>query len=303
VNALSKLPWKWIGLAALLVAEVAVLVAIVISAQGGPANGLAVPANTAAIQVSDQRNVTHQLIIDHVLAPADGWIIVQADWGNGVPDAILGTKWVSMGESTGLRIKLDPQMPVPAHVFVTLLADMGKPDVLEYYVPMQPGMEKMRGMGSTVGTGGPTGDAAIIDLPVVAGGKVVMAHPSLQALSFAVGPSQAFIAETTRTAGSTVIVVPRVVAPAQSWVAASLVATSNQPAKLLGAALVQPGSSKDVTVALNASPGAQQVVVTLHVDLGTLGQFDYTPLQPGASLDQPYVAGGKTVSAPVRLVR
>lgn len=292
---------KGIVLAAILVAELVVLIAVAISAHGGPVGGLAVQAGSASLQMSDQRDVVHQVVVDRVVAPAGSWIIVQADWGNGVPDAILGSTFVPKGESRYVVVPLDPGATLPKKVFVTLLADMGAMEILEYYVPARPGMETMRGMGSTLGTGGPSGAGATKDLPYIAGGKVVRVHPSLTALTFSVGVGQASLSDTTRTVDATAVVVPRVVAPAQSWVAVSMVATGGQPAQVLGATLVPAGVHNNVSVPLRIAPGKTPVTVTLHVDLGKIRQFEFSPLDLGNSVDQPYVAGGKTVSTPVTI--
>ena len=299
----AAFPWKRIAVATLLLAEVAVLGVVAWSARGGPMVGVAVRSSDAAIVVSDQRNVVHEVSVDRVVAPADGWLIVQADWGNGVPDAILGSAWVPMGESKNVKIKLDPLSPVPGRIFVTLLADMGTPHVLEYFVSPTPSMKTKGGMGSTPGTGGPTGEAAMKDVPIVANGSVVTAHVSLSALTFAVGPEEALLADTTRTVDATTVIIPRVVAPAQSWVSVSLEATGGKIGQPIGETLVRSGEQTGVTVPLRVRPARSPLLATLHVDLGILGQFEFSPLDLGNSPDQPYVAGGQTVSVPVHLAK
>jgi hypothetical protein len=301
ITIMNRLPWKWLLLAAILLAEVGVLVAVVIFGQGGPMFGIAAPAGSAAIEMANQHDVVHQVVVDRVVSPVDGWVIIQADWDDGIPDAILGSAWVPKGESRNVVISLDPQSPMPRRIFATLLADMGIAHTLEYSVPNRPGMENMRGMGSTIGTGAAAGQAATKDMPIIAGGNVVTAHVGVSALSFSVGPGQASISETTRTLDATSVVVMHVVAPAQSWVAVSVSPTSSQPSQQLGATLVQPGATSHVVIPLNTRPGPTPLVVTLHVDLGTLGQFDYSPLDRGNSLDQPYVVGGKPVSVPIAI--
>ena len=296
-------PLKRIGVAALLVAEVVVLSLIAWSGASGPVYGLAVPTGVAAITMSDQRDVIHSVRVDKVVSPVPGWLIVQADWNEGIPDAVLGSKWVPAGESRNVVIGLDTRSPMPRRIYVTLLADQGKPHVLEYFVPLRPGMTSMRGMGSTLGTGGATGVAATKDKPLISGGSVVTAHVNVKPLSFSVGPEQASIASASLAKDATSVVIPQVVAPAQSWISVSLKGESGQTGTLLGTKLVAAGLHKDVVVPLKQQPGPGTVIATLHVDLGTLGQFDFSPLDLASSPDQPYVAGGQTVSVPVQVVR
>jgi hypothetical protein len=300
---LKQLPWKAIAVGALLVAEVAVLSLIAWSASSGPMFGLAVRGNAASIEMPDQRNVVHTINVDRVVSPVDGWLIVQADWDDGVPDAILGSVFVPAGEHRNITIDLDPLSPLPHSIYVTLLADMGTPRLLEYSVAMKPGMEKMRGMGSTLGTGTVGAAAATLDKPVIAGGNVVSAHVNLSAMSFAVGSGAASLSEATRTVEATSVVIPHVVAPAQSWLSVSAETSSGQLGDLLGATLVPSGEQTGVVVVLSAPAGRRPIVATLHVDLGTVGQFDYSPLDLGNSIDQPYVAGGRMVSVPIRIKR
>jgi hypothetical protein len=297
---MKRLPWKAIAVAALLAAEVGVLSLVAWSANSGPMFGVVVAQSAASITMSDQTNVVHTVAVQRIVSPTDGWVIVQAD-NNSVPDAILGSRWIPSGESRDVTIGIDPLSPLPKQIFVTLLADMGAPHVLEYYVAMRPGMETMRGMGSTFATG--AAGAVTLDKPLIAGGMVVTAHANVSATSFAVGANQASLSDATRTVDATAVVIPRVLAPAQSWVSASLETTSGQIGEILGSQLVPSGESTHVVIPLSTPPGNRAVIATLHVDLGTVGQFDFSPQDLGNSSDQPYVAGGQTVSVPVRIVR
>ena len=291
-------PWKRIGIAALLLAEVLGLSLVAWSAASGPIFGVAVPARVARISMSDQHDVVHAVTVNSVVTPVPGWLIVQADWNDGVPEAVLGSRWVHAGESRAISISLDPRAPLPRRIYVTLLADLGKPHVLEYFVTPGLGSGGMQAMGSTLGTAGVTQLAATKDKPMVSGGTVVTAHVTVSALSFAVGPGQAVLADATRTADATALVISRVVAPAQSWISVSYGSDSN--GELLGTKLVSAGVHNDVRIPLKAPPGTGPITATLHVDLGTLGQFDYSPSDLGNSPDQPYVVGGQPVSVPVQ---
>ena len=232
--------------------------------------------------MSDQYNVIHEVTADSVVAPTDGWLVVQADTGSGVPNGVLGSAWVPKGESKGVRIG---------------------PHVLEYAAASGSGATAASGMDSAPGVGDAMGAAASADVPVIAGGRVVMVHVALSLLTFAVGPGQASLGEATRTAEATAVVIPRVVAPAQSWVSVSREATNGQLGRTLGETLVRSGEQTGVAVAIGTRAGATPLVATLHVDLGTLGQFEFSPPGGANSPDQPYVAGGQTVSVPIHLAK
>jgi hypothetical protein len=296
---LGWFPSKRILIAAALVVEIAVLWAVAFSATSGPSDGLVVPAGSASITMVDQRNVVGAVTVERVVTPIEGWVVVQADWNEGVPDALLGSRRVPAGESHNVTIGLDPRQPTPRRIFVTLLGDRGRPGILEFSAANRPGVVDMLGMGSDLGSA----VAETKDKPIIAGDTLVSTHVDVVPLSFAVGPGQAFVAESTRTADADTVVIPRVVAPAQSWVAISLEATSGQSGGVLGTKLVSAGDHRDVVVPLNVRLGPSPVIATLHVDLGRQGRFDFSPTDLGNSIDQPYVAGGRTVSAPVRFAR
>ena len=279
------------------------LAAVAWSAHGGPTVGVVVRPSDAAIVMSDQHNVIHEVTADSVVAPTDGWLVVQADTGSGVPSVVLGSAWVPKGESKGVRIGLDPKAILTERIFVTLLADKGQPHVLEYAAVSDSAATSASGMNSAPGAGDAMGTAASVDVPVIAGGRVVMAHVALSLLTFAVGPGQAVLGEATRTAEATAVVIPRVVAPAQSWVSVSTEATNGQLGRTLGETLVRSGEQTGVAVAIGTPAGATPLVATLHVDLGTLGRFEFSPPGVANSPDQPYVAGGQTVSVPVHLAK
>lgn len=282
----SRVSWKRFAVGGVIVVELLALVGVAWAASSGPTEGVAVRAGAAAVEMGDQHNVIHDVKIDRVVAPAAGWLIVQPEWNDRIADQIIGSRWIEAGESRDVTLPLDPSSALPAHIYVTLLADKGRSKVLEYSSGMSSGM---RGSGSP-------------DVPVIAGGSVVRAHVALLPLSFSVGTNQASLSEATRTPDATSVVFARVVAPAQSWISVSVENATGRPGQVLGTKLVKQGTSTDVVVPIAQVPsGTQRVIANLHVDLGTLGQFDFSPSDIGNSYDQPYVAGGQTVAVEVPL--
>lgn len=288
-----------VPIAVVLAAEILVLSILAFSASSGPGYGVAVRSGAASISMTDQRNVVGAITVQDVVTPVNGWLVVQADWNRGVPDDLLGKRWIPAGESHDVTIGLDPTLPTPRRVFVTLLVDRGRSDVLEFNIPDNSGMAGIPGLDSAIGTGGVGGAGATKDKPLIAGSALVSAHVDVVPLSFAVGPTQAVISEATRTANADSVVIPRVVAPAQSWIAVSLEVTQGQTGGVLGTKLVPAGEHRDVVVPLSVRLGPSPVVATLHADLGKQGRFDFSPADLASSIDLPYVAGGRTVSAPV----
>ena len=277
--------------------------ALVYTARGGPMSGVVVRAGDAQLVVGDQRDVVGTIKVDTVVSPGPGWLIVQADWGDGVPDAILGSLAVQPGGSSDVTIPISSQGQLPHRVFVTLLADGGQPKVLEYYVPNRPGMANMPGMGSTMGTGAPAGQAGAMDKVVIVDGMPVTAHITIEPLSAIVETGRASIASASVPATSTTVTLHGVRAPAKSWAVVSTEGTGGVPGAVLGKTAVPPGYFSTVSVELPSPVGHAKMSATLHVDLGTPGTFDYSPASASESADKPYVAGGQSVSVPVLVTR
>ena len=132
-SSLIRSQWlsKRVAVAALLVAEVAVLAFVAWSARTQPTFGVFVRENAASITMADQHNVVHAVTVDRVVSPSAAWLLVQADRNQGTPDGIIGSRWIPAGESEKVTIAVGPR-PLPKRIYVTLLADLGKPHALEY---------------------------------------------------------------------------------------------------------------------------------------------------------------------------
>lgn len=282
----GSLPWKRITVAAILVAELVVLALAAWSARSAPADGIVVRPDDVYIGVSNQKAVTSRVRIDRVVAPGPSWVVVQADNGAGEPGRVLGTVHVEKGESTDVDVAVEA-VGLPRVAVATLFSDRGVVGKFEYS-----GSAGSDGMG-----GGSTPVGA--DKPYVADGKVVSAQFAIEPLSFRVSSGEATIgAVVVRTQGTSVIA-SDVVAPGQSWLSVSVVATNGAPGQVLGFTAVQAGVNPTVTVMLPAATTSRPLVVMLHADLGRSGKFDYSAVDASSSPDQPYVAGGRTVRIPI----
>ena len=296
-------PLGVIAIVTVLVVEAAVFGALVLSPQSESMSGVAVRASDAQLLVTDQRDVVRSIKVDRVVAPANGWLVVQADAGDGVPGAIIGSVPVQSGATSDITIPLDPLQQIPKRAFVTLLADLGQPKVLEYSVSGASGMSKASDMGSAPSTAGLIGQAASKDKPIIAGGMLVVAQVNITPLTFAVEAGRASIASASIPATSSTVTLHAVRAPAASWAVVSTEGTGGVPGTVLGQSQVPPGVYTRVPVELPGLAGKTKLRASLHVDLGTPGAFEFTSPDAATSPDQPYLAGGESVSVPVVVTR
>lgn len=296
---------------AIIAVEVLLLVGIVLWARSGPQSGIAVKAGSASIAVSPQRNVTDRITVDKVKTPVQGWVVVQAADKSGMPGDVIGSAQVHPGENDNVAVTLDTTS-VPRVAYISLLADEGKPGVLEF-------------------TPGSMGNSA--DKPIVAGSSAVVVKFAIVPFSRNVGAGEALLGTATLAPTRDAVRVSRAVAPRPSWlVIATPGAASGGPGVPLGWVPIPAGESVEVTIPITGSlpvgglatgtatgtAGATtgttsttpsqpplprsipaSMTVFLFADQGVKGVFEYNPSQPSASPDQPYEAAGIVVSTPV----
>ncbi len=89
-----------------------------------------------AITVLGQPIRGSAISITHVVAPADGWVLVRADL-HGAPGAVIGFVGVRAGASDNVRVPLDLTQ-LTTHLFATLHSDAGELNTLEYPGPDVP---------------------------------------------------------------------------------------------------------------------------------------------------------------------
>jgi hypothetical protein len=93
------------------------------------------------------------------------------------------------------------------------------------------------------------------------------------------------------------LVVKRVLAPQDAWVVVHL-DDNGAPGMRVGLAQVKKGESLDVRVELE-EVGTEKVIVALHADRGTRGEFDFDMMAPTMSPDRPYFVDEKELAAVV----
>jgi hypothetical protein len=210
--------------------------------------------------------------------------VVQTDDEAGAQGTTIGKTRVEAGESINVEIALETTT-LPRAAVVTLVSDRGKIGTYEY-----------PGQGSSGGMGAVASNSASADKPYVANGALVSMPFAMAPLTSDVVAGSAAIRAATRGSEGSSVTATEVVAPGSSWLVVSLATTSGVPGDVLGVVPVGAGTSRGVTVELQAVVGKKvPLVASLHADLGQPGRFDYSMVNVGDSPDQPYVAGGQTV--------
>lgn len=101
--------------------------------------------------------------------------------------------------------------------------------------------------------------------------------------------------------GATELVVDRVLAPQDAWVVVHL-DDNGKPGMRVGLEPIKKGESTNVKVALE-EVGTPKVIVAIHADRGTPGEFDFDMMAPTMSPDRPYFVDGKELAAEVEVRR
>jgi hypothetical protein len=186
------MPWARIGVGALLVGEVAVLCLLAFWGTSAASDGLIVRSGAASVVVADQTSPWGTLVVKRVVTPVPSWVVVQALQPYGDPGEVLGFVAVPAGTSTDVSVALDQRNAGVNTVIVSILADRGRPGILDYTASSGGG--SMGGGGSQQSTV-PTSPTASADKPLFAAGRRV----------------SAVLAEKSRSAAP--VVVERIVRP------------------------------------------------------------------------------------------
>lgn len=164
---------KQAAVAAIVVAEIALLLLIVFLPGAAPTGSLVVRAGAASIHVNEQGGPWQDLVVQRVVAPVPSWLVVQAERG-GQPGQVLGYTAVPAGQTFDVVVDLSSAPIMPNTLLVSLLADRGRRGVFEYS-PGSAGGGGGMGMGG--GTSAPKTTAAAPadnpDKPLVTSGRPV----------------------------------------------------------------------------------------------------------------------------------
>jgi len=112
-----------------------------------------------------------------------------------------------------------------------------------------------------------------------------------------VAPTNVSLRVASQTSPAGLLVVSEVRVPDASWI---VVSTTDDPSFVAGKLLVRAGTSRNVTVPLDPSLAMNlRLKVTVNVDRGIPGRFEFDESRYEASPDKPYFMNGKPLSAAV----
>jgi hypothetical protein len=240
--------------------------------------GYVAAAKNAQLVVDAQKSSVLAVALSKVVAPEAGWVNVYEDDG-GVLGRRVGQIRVERGVTENVGIPLDPLKS--NRVFVLMHADRGKPNVFEF--------DEQRKDDSP-------------DRPIFVGGTELMVPAALRPYGVKTAPGTARIAVYRQGSIGATLTVGDVLAPADSWIAVQL-EQNGRPGKVIGTTHVPAGSYLDLQVALAPGNPQQNLYATLFADSGVAGEFEFDPLSPLRSVDQPYFIDGAAVAAEVPVKR
>ncbi len=105
--------------------------------------------------------------------------------------------------------------------------------------------------------------------------------------------------ETAGSATSDELVVERVLSPGDAWIVVHL-DDDGAPGMRVGLQHISEGESLDVAVALE-DVTTEKLIVAVHADRGTAGEFDFSMDDPAGSPDRPYFVDEKELAVVVNV--
>lgn len=215
--------------AALLVVAVLAIALAPAAAQDDPP--------TPAVTVSDQLVFDGHVVVDNVISPGLGWMVIHADNGDGAPGPVIGWQHLHPGQNNNVRVQIDTRMATPT-LFAMLHEDTGVENEYEF--------------GAVEGADGPVRvDGNVVTPPFNI--ELIDARPQ-------------FIAESTFLADVVVTAQP-------GWLVIHADG-DGRPGPVIGFAEVQAGANSELTVPLDSNEGTS-VWPMLHVDTGEAGVYEF----------------------------
>ncbi|MEM9950065.1 MAG: hypothetical protein AAF846_00585 [Chloroflexota bacterium] len=203
-------------------------------------------ATSPTLRLNDQivigsdltRNQNEQVpvLIDSVLSPDAGWIVIYADDGTGQLGDFIGVAPVQAGFNDEVNV-LVTQAEVTPRLYAVLHRDTGQSQVFEY------------------------GDIDDVDMPFLQDEMLIMA-------SALVIPTIDGIARNDN-----VVTVERVLIDTAGWLVAYAVDDDNQQTDILGVAPLRAGLNQAVTIDL--ADDAERIQLQLHYDTRPPGVFSF----------------------------
>lgn len=240
----------------------------------GMVRGAVSSRDLASISAVNDQADSQVLVIQRVVAPDDGWIVVRSAEGSGT--RVVASVSVPRGETRNLRIPVDKVQA--ENVFVSLHVDRGTVGKLEYrpgaadrvnrdrlvYVDRRPVTEKVR----------------IHDLGI----KVPSASASL------------WVEDQMLENRQLKVLYARVPEPA--WLTVHLV-ENGEPGRRVGLVELPAGEREEFTVTLDPVALTPELYVALQADRGELGRYEYMYMKRFDAPDQPFEVAGADVAVTI----
>jgi len=240
--------------------------------------GVIIKKGAAKIETMEQLNPKGSVTIAEVKAPADAWVIVHEAKADGTPGERVGYVRVTKGTHKDVVVKIK-NVELPATLIAAVHVDRGTKGKLEF------DMENAEHSPDK-----PFFDGMEVAMPFEAGPFGVEAGEGQAAIE---------VADQPGIIGS--LAVARAVAPTNGWIVVHL-DEGGKPGERVGVQAIPSGESRDVTVTLDPSVQlTDKLLVAVHADRGTAGEFDFDMMKKLDSPDQPFFVNGAEVATAARV--
>ncbi len=230
-------------------------------------SGVVAAADSASITIGPNASTPTGVLVESVIAPADGWVVVHSA---APPGIVLGTAPVRKGKNTDVAVKLTSVDA--AVVDIVLHVDKGTKDAFDYD-PDRPELS--------------------LDKPVVAGGVPIRQQIPLTAFGVEALANAALMRVEDQSVVNDTIVIDYLLLPGAAWVSVNRV-EDGLLGESVGTQFRPAGESQEVQVPVKGvTPG--EYAVTIIADRGQPGVLEFNPADQFASVDQPYKSAGVIV--------
>lgn len=241
----------------------------------GPGSVVA-EAGSAALDMQGGSTTTRGVNVSRVIAPVDGWLVARSTQP---PGAVLGSVRVRKGENSSVVVPLTAANGAQARI--ALHVDRGQDGVLDF---------------------DPSRRAPGFDAPVFVDRKAVEQTVDLRAYGSTAVPNSVLLLVEDQKLVKGSLRVAYIIVPAQSWISVNRV-ENGLPGRRVGLIGRAPGEWHEIDVPLKGAGGATDLLVTVHADTGSAGEFEYWLQDPLGSFDQPWKDSGVIVSKQVAVTQ
>lgn len=230
---------------------------------------------SAQIEVAKEQLGTDTLVVDRVLAPEDSWLVVHLEV-DGMPGKRVGLLAVSKGETLDVKIPLEG-VTTP-NVIVALHADRGTAGEFDF------DMEAAE---------------TSPDRPFFVDEKELARVIAVREFGVKAEAGEAAIEVSDQPGVTTTLKIDRAVAPTGAWIVVHL-DDNGMPGKRVGLFQIPAGETIGSIVELDPSIElTDKLLVAVHADRGTAGEFEFDMEDKVGSPDQPFFVDGAEVATAV----